>query len=59
VRRAVIDLANEGDSDPRGREIDALLETLAEGRKSTLRGVLCTGGAEWRFEPAPQRKLKR
>jgi tRNA(Ile)-lysidine synthase len=59
VRRAVMDLANEGDSDPRGRELDALLGALSNGKKSTLRGVLCTGGAEWRFEAAPQRKLVR
>jgi len=59
VRRALLALATEGDEELRRRELDPLLETLSNGRKATLRGVLCTGGAEWRFEPAPQRKLAR
>ena len=59
VRRAVLTLATEGDEDLRRRELDPLFEMLSAGGKATLRGVLCTGGAEWRFEPAPQRKLAR
>lgn len=59
VRRAVLTLATEGNDELRRRELDPLLETLAAGGKATLRGVLCSGGGEWRFEPAPQRKLAR
>jgi tRNA(Ile)-lysidine synthase len=59
VCRALFALATEGDPELRRRELDPLLETLSNGGKATLRGVLCTGGAEWRFEPAPQRKLAR
>lgn len=56
VARAISTLATEGDAaDLRGRELDRLLETLAGGRQSTLRGVLCHGGTEWRFVPAPKR----
>ena len=56
VGRAVRKLANEGDGDLRGRELDHLLMTLAEGGEATLRGVHCKGGAEWRFAAAPQRR---
>lgn len=59
VRRILLALATEGESELRGRELDQLLESLTQGGKSTLRGVLCTGGAEWRFAPAPQRRLAR
>ena len=59
VRRAVLSLATEGAGELRGHELDHLLATLANGGKATLRGVLCTGGAEWRFSKAPQRKLAR
>lgn len=59
VRRALLTLASEGEEELRRRKLDPLLETLSNGGKATLRGVLCTGGAEWRFEPAPQRKLAR
>lgn len=59
VSRALLALATEGDSELRRRELDPLLDALANGKKATLRGVLCTGGAEWRFEAAPQRKLAR
>ena len=56
VARAVGELATEGDgADPRGRELDRLLSVLASGGKSTLRGVLCSGGETWRFVPAPNR----
>jgi tRNA(Ile)-lysidine synthase len=59
VRRAVLILATEGALELRGRELDQLLASLAKGGKATLRGVLCAGGAEWRFARAPQRKLAR
>jgi tRNA(Ile)-lysidine synthase len=56
IGRAVTELATEGGaSDLRGRELDQLLETLRSGGRSTLRGVLCSGGSEWRFIPAPNR----
>lgn len=56
ARRAVISLASEGDrADLRGRELDQLLAILAGGRKATLRGVLCSGGKQWRFTKAPAR----
>ena len=54
--RAVRKLASEGDKDLRGAELDRLLTTLTEGGSTTLRGVLCAGGAEWRFTSAPQRR---
>lgn len=59
VRRAVLTLATEGSKELRRRELDPLLEALVDTKKATLRGVLCAGGEEWRFEAAPQRKLVR
>ena len=56
VARALRKLASEGDADPRGAELDHLLDMLADGGSATLRGVLCRGGAEWRFTPAPERR---
>jgi tRNA(Ile)-lysidine synthase len=56
VSRAVLSLAAEGGEELRGRELDQLLATLAGERTGTLRGVLCTGGEEWRFTRAPPRK---
>jgi|KBSSwiStaDraftv2_1062776.scaffolds.fasta_scaffold96539_2 tRNA(Ile)-lysidine synthase len=56
VGRAVASLATEGNgTELRGRELDRLLDTLDGGGKATLRGVICKGGAEWRFVPAPKR----
>jgi tRNA(Ile)-lysidine synthase len=56
VRRAVLGLANEGaGADLRGRELDQLLAALVRGRQATLRGVLCSGGQQWRFKKAPAR----
>ena len=55
VARAVAELASEGEAELRGRELDRLLQTLESGGRMTLRGVLCSGGATWRFEPAPPR----
>jgi tRNA(Ile)-lysidine synthase len=54
--RAVRKLAGEGDKDLRGAELDRLLATLIEGGSATLRGVVCRGGAEWRFTTAPERR---
>ena len=57
VSRAVGQLATEGQGEPlRGRELDRLLATLAGGDTATLRGVLCSGGEQWRFAKAPPRK---
>ena len=56
VARAIERLASEGkNNELRGRELDEVLASLASGRKATLRGVLCSGGNEWRFIPAPNR----
>jgi tRNA(Ile)-lysidine synthase len=58
--RAVTALASEGEgAELRGGELDRLLDTLQSGHRSTLRGVLCTGGTEWRFVPAPKRTGRR
>jgi tRNA(Ile)-lysidine synthase len=59
VRRAILTLATEGEAELRGRELDQLLNALEAGERATLRGVLCSGGAEWRFRPAPQRRVAR
>lgn len=56
VARAVGALATEGDIDLRGNELDRLLDALRDGGTSTLRGVRCEGGGEWRFSPAPARR---
>lgn len=56
IRRAVLALASEGGgAEPRGRELDQVLAALRTGRRVTLRGVLCAGGAEWTFTRAPAR----
>ncbi|MFL6858420.1 MAG: tRNA lysidine(34) synthetase TilS [Allosphingosinicella sp.] len=41
---------------PRGEQVSALLADLEAGRTVTLAGVKCSGGAEWRFAPAPPRR---
>lgn len=56
VIRAVRRLATEGDPDLRGRELDQLLDSLKQGNTATLRGVLCSGGSEWRFTTAFPRR---
>lgn len=57
VHRAVRHLATEGGGvELRGRELDRLVAALIEGKKATLRGVVCVGGTEWRFAKAPPRK---
>lgn len=59
ARRAVLLLATEGRGiDLRGRELDQLMAVMMTGRKATLRGVLCTGGKQWRFAKAPARATK-
>lgn len=54
--RAVRHLASEGEAGLRGAEVDRLLDSLLKGGTATLRGVLCRGGEEWRFSPAPERR---
>jgi tRNA(Ile)-lysidine synthase len=57
VARAVARLATEGrGTDLRGRELEQLLQELGSGGKATIRGVLCTGGSDWRFSAAPPRR---
>ena len=56
VTLAIAILGHEGGDQPlRGRDLDNLLEKLAAGRTATLRGVRCSGGAQWTFIPARQR----
>lgn len=57
VAKAVCLLASEGSGEElRGGELDRLMEKLEAGGTATLRGVRCSGGAEWSFAPAPPRK---
>ena len=57
VRRAILALATENaGSELRGREIGRVMDSLAAGCRTTLRGVVCTGGLEWRFGRAPERR---
>jgi len=57
ARRSVAAFASEGRGNPvGGRELDRLVTVLMRGGKATLRGVLCSGGEEWRFSPAPRRR---
>ena len=56
IARAIRKLATEGEADLRGGELDRLLGTLREGGTATIRGVLCSGGREWRFTAAPPRR---
>ena len=56
VARAVLRLASEGEAELRGSELDRLLAALVEGETATIRGVLCSGGPEWRFTRAPPRR---
>lgn len=44
-----------GEEPPRGEPVQRLLTTLGAGNTATLAGVKCTGGAVWRFVPAPPR----
>ncbi|MBV9529105.1 tRNA lysidine(34) synthetase TilS [Sphingomonas sp.] len=57
VTRAIAAMASEASREPlRARELDPLIATLARGGQATLRGVVCAGGPEWRFSPAPPRR---
>ena len=56
VMRAIAGLGTEGNSgDLRGRELDRLIADLRAAGTSTLRGVRCSGGPEWRFSQANPR----
>lgn len=55
--RAIAALATEGEANAlRGPEIENVLAALDGGGSATLRGVLCSGGTEWRFTRAPRRR---
>ena len=57
VARAIEQLGSEGaPGDLKGRELDRLIAELGAGRTATLRGVRCSGGAQWRFTRAPARR---
>lgn len=57
VARCVERLASEGRGNLlRGRELDQLVGALTKGGKATLRGVVCSGGEQWSFAPAPERR---
>ena len=56
VARAVRKLGTEGEAELRGSELDRLLASLGAGDVSTLRGVQCSGGKEWRFSRAAARR---
>lgn len=56
-RRLVLGALREaGGGEPRGEEVARLLAALERGEVATLAGVKCSGGARWRFEPAPPRR---
>lgn len=57
VLEALSRLAAEGEGNAlRGRELERLVAALGSGGTATLRGVLCSGGVEWRFSRAPRRR---
>jgi len=58
VGKAIGKLATEGDRELRGPELDRLITSLSAGGTSTIRGVLCAGGAEWHFTAAPARAIR-
>jgi len=56
VARAIAELGTEGiPDDLRGRELDRLIADLRSCNTTTLRGVCCMGGADWRFSRAAPR----
>jgi tRNA(Ile)-lysidine synthase len=55
-RLLVRTLAAMGGQPPRGEAVTRLLATLEQGGTATLAGVKCSGGAIWRFAPAPARR---
>jgi tRNA(Ile)-lysidine synthase len=56
VGRAIHRLGSEGEGQLRGPELERLLSTLSDAGTTTIRGVLCRGGTEWRFSRAPTRR---
>jgi tRNA(Ile)-lysidine synthase len=57
VLRAIGRLATEGrGAELRGRELVRVLTALGRGEKTTVRGVLCSGGGQWTFAKAPPRR---
>lgn len=57
VSRVLRKLGTEGEAELRGSELERLLASLAGGETSTLRGVQCSGGKEWRFRAASPRRV--
>ena len=56
LSRAIAGLGTEGSpGDLRGREVDRLIADLQACNTTTLRGVRCSGGLEWRFKRATPR----
>jgi len=56
VERVISKLGTEGSPDDlRGRELDRLIADLQACNSTTLRGVRCTGGANWTFTRANPR----
>lgn len=57
-RRLVLRIlgARSPDAAPRGPDLQRLLAVLDEGGTATLTGVKASGGAVWRFAPAPPRR---
>jgi tRNA(Ile)-lysidine synthase len=49
-------LAAIGGPAPRGEEVARLIAALQAGDVATLAGSKCSGGARWRFAPAPPRR---
>lgn len=41
---------------PRGEALDEAMRALAKGEQRMLGDVICQGGANWRFRPAPKRR---
>ena len=60
VGTVIEQLATEGSPDDlRGRELDRLIRNLQGSRTTTLRGVRCSGGLDWRFRQAKPRTTVR
>lgn len=56
ISRILRKLASEGEAELRGAQLDRVLDAMVSGEISTLRGVQCIGGTEWRFRPASPRR---
>ena len=61
VARAIAELGTEGSpSELRGRELDRLIADLQASNTTTLRGVRCMGGLDWKFaRAAPRDRAER